>query len=107
MKETNGNISHKDGLLTFLAPLLKVALPLLQNMLTLLAKTVLVSLKLTAGASATDRVIQKNIFGPQTKRIFSNEEMDDITEIVRYLEESSFPIKGIHETIKNKAKEKR
>ena len=33
--------------------------------------------------------------------------MDDITEIVRYLEESSFPIKGIHETIKNKAKEKR
>ena len=107
MKETNGNISHKDGLLTFLAPLLKVALPLLQNILTLLAKTVLVSLKLTAGASATDRVIQKNIFGPHTKRIFSNEEMDDITEIVRYLEESSFPIKGIHETIKNKAKEKR
>lgn len=53
MKETNGNISHKDGLLTFLAPLLKVALPLLQNILTLLAKTVLVSLKLTAGASAT------------------------------------------------------
>ena len=38
-----------------------------------------------------------------TTLIISNEEMDDIMEIVKSLEESGLLIKGISETIKNEA----
>ena len=37
--------------------------------------------------------------------IILNEEMDDITKIIKFLEESGLLMKGISETIKNKAKE--
>ena len=64
MKETTGKvISLKGGLLDFLAPLMKVCLPLMKNMFIPLAKSVLVLLGLTAEASATDVAIQKNIYG--------------------------------------------
>ena len=39
--------------------------------------------------------------------IISNEEMKDIMKIVKSLEESVLLIKGINETIKNEAKEKK
>ena len=41
----------------------KVALPLMEHVLTPLAKNDLVPLGLPAAASATDAAIQKNIFG--------------------------------------------
>ena len=40
----------------------------------------------------------------RTTLIISNEEMEDIIEKVKYLEESVFLIKGISETIENEAK---
>ena len=40
-----------------------------------------------------------------TTLIISNKEMNDIMKIVKYLEESGLLIKGIAQTIKNKAKE--
>ena len=77
----------------------------MKNLLTPLAKSVSVLLKLTAATSATDAAIQKEIFGSGTSAlIISNEEMDDIMKIVKSLEESSFLVKDVSETIQNKAK---
>ena len=42
-----------------------------------------------------------------TTLIILNEEMNDIMKIVKPLEQLSLFIKGINETIKNKAKEKK
>ena len=39
--------------------------------------------------------------------IISNEEMNDIMKIIKFLEESRLLIKGISETIKNEAKEQK
>ena len=62
----------------------------------LIAKSVLISLGLTAAASATDPAIHKKIFGSgNTTLINCNEEMNDIMKIVKSIEESGFLIKGI------------
>ena len=50
----------------------------MKNVLASLAKSVLVPLRLTAGASATDAAIQKNIFGSGTTLIISDEEMIEL-----------------------------
>ena len=39
--------------------------------------------------------------GKPTTPIISNDEMNDITEIVKYLEDSGLLFKGVSETIKN------
>ena len=54
-------------------------------------------LRLTAVASATDAAIQKEIFGSGTTTlVFSNEELNYIMKIVKFLEESGvFLIKGV------------
>ena len=49
-------------ILYFLQPLMTAGLPLFENVLTTLAKTVLIPLGLTAATSATDTAIQKEIF---------------------------------------------
>ena len=60
---------------------------------------------LTAAISATDSAIQKKIYGSgKTALIISNEEMNDIIKIVKYLEEFDLLIKGFKETIQNEAK---
>ena len=46
-----------------LGPLLKTGLPLLKNVITLLAKSVLTPLRLTAATSAADAGIHKKILG--------------------------------------------
>ena len=78
-----------------------------------LAKSVLIPLRLTAAASATDAAIPKNIFGSvtrlldlekQTKLINCNEKINEIMKILKSLEKFSLWIKGVSETIKNKAK---
>ena len=87
-----------------------------ENVLKSLAKCVLKPLELTVETPATDSAIEKKTVGSevrpldlakQTTLIISNEEMDDIIEIVKSLEDSSLLITGVSEIIKNEAKEKR
>ena len=57
-------------------PLLKTKLFIMKNVVKPLAKSVLILLELTVGASATDAAIHKKIFGSGiTKVTISNEEM--------------------------------
>ena len=68
----------------------------------------MLSLGLTAGMSAADAAIQKNIYGSGTLAlIISNEQMEDIMKIVKSPEESGLLVKGISETIKNETKEQK
>ena len=81
-------------------------LPLMKNVITPLAKSVLIPLGLTATASATDAAIQKKIFrSGATVSMISNEELEDIRKIGKSLEESGLLIKLISKAIKNEAKE--
>ena len=81
-------------------PLMKVAMPL--------AKNVLAPLGLTAAMSAIDGSIKKKMLGSGTTTlIISNDEMDDILKIVKFLENSGVLLKGVSETIQHKAKEQR
>ena len=85
---------HKKGqsrgfLGKLLAPLLKTGFHLIGNVLKPLAKSVLIPLGLTEVASGTDIGIHEKMFGSGvTTFIVSNEEMNDIMEIVKSLEES-------------------
>ena len=88
-----------------LGPLLKTGLPLTNNVRKPLAESVLLPLRLTVAASATDAAIHKKMFGSgMTTSIISNEEVNDITKIVKPYEESGLLIKGVSETIKNEVK---
>ena len=92
-----------------LGPLLKTGLPLMKNVLKSLAKSVPITLGFTAAASAADAETHKQILGlrmhpldlaKRTTLIISNEEMDDITKIVKTQEESGLVIaKGVSKTI--------
>ena len=98
-----------------LGPLLKTGLPLIKNVVKPLAKSVLIPLGLTAAASAADAGIHKKILGSgkhkqnnnTTTLIISNDEMKDIIEIVKSLEDSGLLLKGVSETIQNEAKEQK
>ena len=67
-----------------LGPLLKTGLPLIKNVLTPLAKSVLIPLGLTAAASAADTGIHKKILGSgnNTTLIISNKDIDDLIKII-------------------------
>ena len=91
-----------------LGPLLKTVLPLVGNVLKPLAKSVIKPSGLSAAASATDAAIHNKILGSGfTTLVISNEEIEDIMKIVKSLEDSGWLIKGISETIQNKAKEQK
>ena len=93
-----------------LDPLLKTGLPLMKSVIKPLAKSVLIPLGLTPAASAADAGIHKGILGSghnNTTLIISNDEMNDILKIVKYLEDSGVLLKGVSETIQNEAKEQR
>ena len=81
-----------------------VGLPLMKNVLTPLAKSVLIPLRLTAAASGTDAAIHGT---GTTTLIISNEEIQDIIKIIKYLEKSGLLMRGIHETIKDEIKEQK
>ena len=92
------------------------SLPLMRSVLTLIAKSVLIPLRLSAGMSAADAAIQKknyrsghplDLASRTTALITSNEEMEEITKMFKSLEESALLIKIISETIKNEAKEQK
>ena len=59
-------------------------MPWIGNVLKPLAKGVLISLGLTAAASDTDAAIHKKMFGSVVEILtISNEEMNDITKIIK------------------------
>ena len=81
------------------SPLMKVAVPLPKNILAPLGIT---------AASAIDAGIQKKIHGSgKATLILSNEEMNDIMNIVQALETSNILLKGITKTIKNEQNSKK
>ena len=94
-----------------IGPLLKTGLPLIKNVIKPLAKSVLIPLVLTAAASGADAGIHKKILGSgrssssaqQTTLIISNDEMQDIIEIVEPLEDTGLLPEGVSETIQNEA----
>ena len=76
-----------------------VGLPSMKNVLTPLATGVLVPVGLTTSTSTTDAAIQNNYGSGKTAVIISNEEMNSILKIAKYLEESGLSIKSVNETI--------
>ena len=92
-----------------LCPLLKTGLPLIKNVVTPLAKSVLIPLGLTAAASAADTGIHKKILGSggHTTLIISNKDMEDLIKIVTSLEDSGLLLKGVTESVQNQIKEQK
>ena len=80
-------------------PLMKVAMPLVKN--------VLAPLGLTAAMSAIDRSIQKEIHGSGIKLIIEEEDMQDIIKIIKELENSDILLKEVSKGIENEIKEQR
>ena len=95
-------------------------MPLIGNVLKLLANSILIPLGITAAASATDAAIHKKIFRSGCPRmlsshpsdlasrmamlIISNDEVNDIMKIVQSLERSGSLIKEVSKTVKNETK---
>ena len=101
---------HSGGFLgKLLGPLLKTGLPLIKNVITPLAKSVLIPLGLTTAASAADAGIHKKILGSggHTTLIISNNEIEDLIKIVKSLEDSGLLLKGITESVQNERKEQK
>ena len=94
-----------------LGPLIKTGLPLMKNVIKPLAKNVLIPLGLTAAASAADVGSGKHPSDSDSHNntilIISKDEMKDIIEIVKSLEDSGLLFKGVSETIQNEPKEQR
>ena len=80
-------------------PLMKVAMPLVKN--------VLGPLGLIAAMSAIDGSIQKKIHVFGVKLIIEQEDMNDIIKIIEALENSDILLKGVSKKIKNETKEQR
>ena len=77
----------------------------MKNVLTPLAKSVLIPLGLTAAASAADAGIHKKILGSgNTTLIISNKDMEDLIKIVMSLEDSGLLLKGVIESVQNEVK---
>ena len=91
-----------------LGPLLKTGLPLIKNVITPLAKSVLIPLGLTAAAAAADAGMHKKILGSgNTTLIISNKDIEDLIKIVKSLEDSGLLLKGVTESVQNEVKEKK
>ena len=102
---------------SLLGPLLKTGSPLIKKVIKALAKSVLITLGLTVAASAADAGIYKNIVGSGKRPIestlhiatliTSNDEIEDIIKMVKFLDDSSLLWKGISQTVQNEAKEQK
>ena len=91
-----------------LGPLLKTRLPLIKDVIKPLAKSVLISLGLTAATSAADAGIHKKIIGSRnTTLVISNNEMEGIIKIIKSLEDFGLLLKGVTETVQNEVKEQK
>ena len=92
----------------FLGSLLRKLAGALMKIAVPFAKKVLVPLEVTPAASAIDTGIQKKIHGSgATTLIISNDELNDIMNIVQALEDSNILLKRVTKTIKNEAKEEK
>ena len=70
-----------------------------------IGKNSLVPLGLSAAISATDAAIQKKVYGSGTKAVkFFNKDLNDMTKIVKALEDSDVLMKGVTKTQKNDIK---
>ena len=80
----------------------------MKSVITLLAKSALVPLGLTAAASSADAGIHKKILGSgnNTTLIVSNKDMDDFIEMVKSLKDSGLLLKRITESVQNEIKKK-
>ena len=107
-----------------LGPLLKTGLPLIKNVIKPSAKSVLITLGLTAPASAVDTGVHKKTWGSghhycsssaphnkcssaakTTTLITSNDEMKAILEIVKSFKDSGLLLKEVSETFEIESKE--
>ena len=96
MIQSGGFLGNLLGKLA--GPLMKVAMPL--------AKNVLAPLGISAAMSSIDGSIKKKTLGSGTTTlIVSNDEMNDILKIVKFLEDSGLLLKGASETIQHEATE--
>ena len=96
MIQSGGFLGNLLGKLA--GPLMKVAMPL--------AKNVLAPLGISAAMSSIDGSIKKKMLGSGTTTlIVSNDEMNDILKIVKFLEDSGLLLKGASETIQHEATE--
>ena len=81
-------------------PLLKTGLPFLKSAIKPLGL-----LGLTAASSAIDAVVQKRIYGSgAVKLIIENDDMNNIMNITKALENSGILLKGVTKTIEMKLK---
>ena len=95
-------------LVRLISPLLKTGLPLMKNVVKPLGKSTLIPLGLTAAASAADAGMYKKFLGSGTTTlIISNDEMESIMKIAKYLEDSGLLLKGVIETSQNEGKEQK
>ena len=94
-------IIQSGGFLGRLLGSLLKGLPFIKNVIKPLAKSVLISLGLTAAASAADARIHKKILGPgnMTTLIILNNEIEDIIKIVKSLQDSGLLIEGVTGTV--------
>ena len=99
-------VQSEGFLFRLLGPLLKTGLLLMKNVIKPLAKSVLIPLRLTEAAA--DVGVHKKILGfGTTTLMISNFEIKDIAKIFKSLEDSGLLLKGVNETIQNKAKNKK
>ena len=101
---------ESGGVLDILpGPLLKTGLPLMKNVITPLAKSVLIPLGLTAAESAADAGIHKKILGSgnHATLIIWNKDIKDLIKIVKSLEGSGLLLKGVTESVQNEVKEQK
>ena len=87
---------------------MKVGLPLLKNVLTPLAKSVLIPLRVTAAEwlACRNAVIHEKILSIRSTLLeMSNKQMGDIIKIAQSPEESDVMIKNVTQTIEKETKE--
>ena len=93
---TRKTTSQEGGFRNFLRPLMTAGLPLTKSVLATLAKGIVLPIGLSAAMSTKDAAIKKKVYVSRTTAlIIENEEIEDIMKIVRSLEESGLPMKGI------------
>ena len=86
----------------------KRRLPLIKNIITPLAESILIPLRLSAAASAADAGIHKKILGSgNTTLIKSNKDMEDLIKIVKFLEDFGLLLKRVTESVQTEVKEQK
>ena len=82
-------------------------LPLIESILKPLAKNASIPLGLIAAAATDADIHKKMLESGVATLIISNEQINDIIKIVKYLEASGLLTKGVGETIKNEVKKQK